>query len=148
MSPRLGANRVDYNLAMDPALLQAGKIVAAAEDRSLATLLRHLLRRHIEAHGSDQAKHVYETAADIPHGTRIDRFGKPRNLSPQLPSLLLEQAKTQAHWEERPLAALVRRALERYLEECRTDGEGVNEEAVASEEDDSWEAPDPNLPTF
>ncbi len=76
--PRVGRGKKDYNMAMDPALLNAGKIVAAAEDRNLATLLRSLLREHIEKASPEQAKHIYETAAEVPHGTQIDRFGPTR----------------------------------------------------------------------
>ncbi len=123
--PRVGRGKKDYNMAMDPALLNAGKIVAAAEDRNLATLLRSLLREHIEKASPEQAKHIYETAAEVPHGTQIDRFGPTRTIALQLPIPLLNAAKSQAATEERSVASLTRRAIERYLEECRAGDNGT-----------------------
>lgn len=114
--PRLGKDKVDYNLAMDPALKEAGKICAAAEGRDLATLLRFLLRQHIERHGDEEAQHIYSTGAQIPHGTRIDRFGKKKETNLTWPGELHARAQALAHWEERSLNSLVLRAVERYLD--------------------------------
>lgn len=140
--PRVGAGKVDYNLAMDPALKEAGKICAAAEGRDLATLLRFLLRQHIERHGEEEAKHIYATGAQIPHGTRIDRYGKKKQVLVTLPGEVFTRAQSQANWEERSMPSLMQRALERYLDEARSNPDlaapevDSTDENLAAEEDD------------
>jgi hypothetical protein len=119
MSPRTAVGKRDYNLAFTPELLLAGKITAAAEDRALSELLRHLLIEYIERKGPAEAQEIYATARGVPHGTRIDRFGKLKTLSVQMPALLADAAKAEAIREERSLHSLVRRALERYLTDCK-----------------------------
>lgn len=121
--PRLGKGRVDYNLAMDPALLNAGKITAAAEDRKLAELLRFLLRQHIERHGPAEAQHIYQTGVETPHGTRIARFGDMRKLAAEIPVELYQQIEQLAAFEERPVASVIRRACERYIQAAQVEGE-------------------------
>ncbi len=132
MSPRLAAGKKDYNLAMDPALLAAGKVVAAAEDRSLAVLLRHLLKQHIERHGDAQAQHIYSTGAEMPHGTRIDRFGKPKDVTVQMPDELYQRALAVAQHEERSMNSFIRRALERYIEESQSEEAPEGEDGALS----------------
>lgn len=122
MSPRLAQGKVDYNLAMDPALLNAGKITAAAEDRKLAELLRFLLRQHIERHGPSEAQDIYQSGAETPHGTRIARFGDMRKLAVEVPVELRQQLEELATFEERPVASVVRRACERYIQAAQVEG--------------------------